>query len=133
MTHFLRDPRTTQLDRAVEHVRAFVQMYPPSAIREATEKSPLSSTRTSLVGARPLVRLMSPVEVPDDTVPPLLTFTELESLHHRLVVAGREKDIRYLKWVCKAYEGALRVRRDAVMRAQTAQDEAESESARPQS
>ncbi|KAI0684051.1 hypothetical protein BC835DRAFT_671397 [Cytidiella melzeri] len=104
-----------QLDRAMEHVRAFVQAYPSSAIREAKEKSPLQSTRTSLLGARPLVRLISTVDVPDDTVPPLLTFTELEALHHRLVVTKRVADIKYLKWVCVSYEAALRARRDAAM------------------
>ncbi|KAI0092334.1 hypothetical protein BDY19DRAFT_884752 [Irpex rosettiformis] len=118
-----------ELDSALDHVRAFVEAYPPSAIREPMERSPLLSTRTSLVGGRPLVRLMNSAEVPDDTVPPLLTFTEIESLHHRLVVAGRVKDIKYLKWVCKSYEGALRARRDAAMRGQaTEADSAEAES-----
>lgn len=104
-------------------VRDFVKTYPPSAIRTTPERPSLLSTRTSLVGARPLVRLMSSAEVPDDTVPPLLTFREVEALHHRLVAARREKDIKYLKWVCKSYEGALRARRDAEMRAQPAKSE----------
>ncbi|KAI0733870.1 hypothetical protein BC629DRAFT_1571720 [Irpex lacteus] len=114
---------TRQLDRAMDLVRDFVNTYPPSAIRTTVERPSLLSTRTSLVGARPLVRLMSSAEVPDDTVPPLLTFTEVEALHHRLVATRREKDIKYLKWVCKSYEGALRARRDAVMRAQPAKGE----------
>ena len=33
-------------------------------------------------------------------------------LHHRLVAYGKGKDIAYIKWLCKAYEWALRVRRD---------------------
>jgi hypothetical protein len=106
-----------KFDRAIEHVKAFVQTYPPSAIRETKEKPLLLSTRTSLEGSRPLIRLMSTVEVPDDTVPPLLTFTELEVLHHRLVAAKRTSDIKYLKWVCMSYSAALRARRDAVMHA----------------
>lgn len=58
-------------------------------------------------------------EVPDDHVPPLLTFTDLDVLHHRLVAAGNMgRDIGYLKYICKAYEWALRVRRDETMTAQ---------------
>ena len=61
---------------------------------------------------------MSSADVPDDTVPPLLTFTELEVLHHRLVAANRTSDIKYLKWVCMSYNAALRARRDAAIHAQ---------------
>ena len=57
-------------------------------------------------------------EIPDDTVPPLLTFPELELLHQRLVAVNRAEDIKYLKWLCKAYESALRTRRDAMLRAE---------------
>ena len=47
-------------------------------------------------------------------------------MHHRLVVdesrgnggrKGRERDIGYVKYLCKAYEWALRVRRDEGVRA----------------
>ena len=70
-----------------------------------------------LEGARPLVRLASPVDIPDDTVPPLLVFTDLEVLHARLVRNGDRASIRYLKWLSKSYEGNLRRRRDATMAA----------------
>jgi hypothetical protein len=55
-------------------------------------------------------------EVPDDYVPPVLlqVFKDLEVLHHRLVAYGRVKDIAYIKWLTKAYEWALRVRRERV-------------------
>lgn len=56
--------------------------------------------------------MTSAVEVPDDGVPPLLTFRDFEVLHHRLVAHGRHKELGYLKWVAKAYEWMLRVRRD---------------------
>ncbi|KAF8884462.1 hypothetical protein BD779DRAFT_1612106 [Infundibulicybe gibba] len=69
------------LDRAVDHVKAFVAKYPPSSIRKSSPKPNLRSTRTALVGQRPLVRLTSSIEVPDDNVPPLLTFTDVEVLH----------------------------------------------------
>jgi hypothetical protein len=64
--------------------------------------------------------MTSTVEVPDDNVPPLLTFEDLEILHHRLVATGRRKEIGFLKYVCKAYEGALRARRDGTMKAEPA-------------
>ncbi|KAF9074462.1 hypothetical protein BDP27DRAFT_1287915 [Rhodocollybia butyracea] len=109
-----------RLDRAMVHLRSFVDRYPASSIRDQQTivKLAMRSTRTSLVGDRPLVRLTSPAEVPDSRVPPLLTWKDLEVLHHRLIIAGRrEKDIAYIKYVCKAYEWALRVRRDETMRA----------------
>ena len=67
----------------------------------------------TLEAPRPLVRLFTPVEVPDDTVPPLLSFPEVEILHHRLVMIGDTANIRYLKWVCMSYAGALKQRNEA--------------------
>jgi len=63
------------------------------------------------------VRLTSAVHVPDDTVPPLLTFSSLEILHHRLIAAGNKQALGYVKYVCKAYEYALRIRREETMKA----------------
>ncbi|THU93411.1 hypothetical protein K435DRAFT_725478 [Dendrothele bispora CBS 962.96] len=111
---------TDNLDRAMSHLRHFVSAYPPSSIRDpaAYTKSPLRATQTRLVGARPLVRLSTPIDVPDDLIPPLLTFADLRAVHQRLVIAGnRAKDIAYITYVCKAYEWALRVRRDERMKA----------------
>ena len=53
----------------------------------------------------------------DDTVPPLITFRDVELLHHRLVDEGMERDIKYVTWLCKAYEWALRIRRDEAIKA----------------
>jgi len=106
------------LDRSVGQVKVFAERYPPSSTRQPAPKLPLQSTRTVLHGPRPLVRMTSTTELPDDTVPPLLTFTDVEILHHRLVAAGRKDAIGYIKYVCKAYEGALRIRRDLTMRAE---------------
>ena len=90
-------------------------------------KPAFRSTRTSLTGARPLVRLFTDGDIPDDSVPPALTFAEIEVLHHKLVAAGPMKDTKrevgYLKWVCKAYEGALRRRREGVLRAKPEKEE----------
>jgi hypothetical protein len=108
---------TGNVDRALDIVRSFVERYPPPAVRVPAPKPAFRSTRTALVGARPLVRMTSSTEVPDDTVPPLLTFSDVEILHHRLVSERKLREIGYLKYVCKAYEGALRARRDTAMKA----------------
>ncbi|KAF5381887.1 hypothetical protein D9757_007554 [Collybiopsis confluens] len=111
---------TNNVDRALSHLEYFVQRYPASAIRDSGNivKLPMRSSRTSLVaGDRPLVRLTTQAEMPDWSVPPLMMWRDLEVLHHRLVASGRERDIAYVKYVCKSYEWALRVRRDETMRA----------------
>ncbi|OBZ74606.1 hypothetical protein A0H81_05466 [Grifola frondosa] len=84
--------------RAVEHLRSFIQCYPPGVVKAARAVD-------------------STVEIPDDTVPPFLTFPELEILHHRLVAESDRAGIRFLKWVCMSYEGALRRRRDDTLHA----------------
>ena len=101
-------------------VRAFVAAYPPTAVRTPAERPPFRSTRTNLIAARPLVRVFNPAEIPDDAVPPLLAFAELEVLHHRLIAAvpcANPADVRYLGWVCRAYEGSLRKRREQALQA----------------
>lgn len=80
----------------MSHLQSFVKRYPASAIREphSIVKLSMCATRTSLVADGPLVRLTSMTEVPELDVPPLLTWKDLEVLHHRLVAAGRrDKDI----------------------------------------
>ncbi|KAJ3789061.1 hypothetical protein GGU10DRAFT_305939 [Lentinula aff. detonsa] len=123
---------TNNLDQAQSHLRTFVARYPPSAVRHPSpawnhsttlsiSKPAFRSTRTSLVGTRPLVRLTSPLHLPCGKIPPVLVWRDLEVLHHRIVAFSelrkrREKDLAYIKWVCKSYEWALRVRRDEAMR-----------------
>ncbi|EIN05304.1 hypothetical protein PUNSTDRAFT_122546 [Punctularia strigosozonata HHB-11173 SS5] len=104
-----------ELDRATEMVRHFATVYPPERVKQPSPLAAPRSARTMLYANRPLVRLVSAPEIPDDHVPPLLTFADLEILHHRLVAAGRIAEVGYIKWVSKAYEGALRRRRDATM------------------
>lgn len=106
-----------KLERALDHIKAFAARYPPAHLFERTTKASFRSTRTVLDGARPLVRLMTTSEVPDDGVPPLLMFRDLELLHHRLVAASNTPGIAYIKYLSKAYEWALRGRRDAAMKA----------------
>ncbi|KAH6912093.1 hypothetical protein BKA70DRAFT_825447 [Coprinopsis sp. MPI-PUGE-AT-0042] len=101
-----------ELDRALDIVRAFADRYRPQAVRTPPPKPFMRSTRTVLSASKPLVRMTGATDVPDDFVPPLMTFKDVEVLHHRLVAYSRTKDIGYLTWLCKAYEWALRVRRD---------------------
>ncbi|KAJ6554578.1 hypothetical protein B0H19DRAFT_995031 [Mycena capillaripes] len=115
-----------QLQRALDHIKAFAHRYPPSHLYERRSKAGFRSTRTALVGVRPLVRLTAPNEVPDDTVPPLLLFNDLEILHHRLVAASMRQGIGYVKYISKAYEWALRGRRDAAMKARPERSSAQS-------
>ena len=107
----------------MQHLKAFAAQYPPNDVRTPTPKPIFRSTRTSLMGSRPLVRMTSETEVPDDHVPPLMMFRDLRVLHNRLIDEGRTKDINYLTWLCKAYEWALRVRRDAAVKAEVPEDE----------
>ena len=103
----------------MQHLKAFAAQYPPNDIRTPTPKTILRSTRTSLVGSRPLVRMTTETDVPDDHVPPLMMFRDISILHHRLLdEEGRTKDIKYVTWLCKAYEWALRIRRDAGVKAE---------------
>jgi hypothetical protein len=97
---------------ALAHLRVFAARYPPSSLRTPPPKPFLRSTRTSLVSSRPLVRLSSPIEVPDDAVPPFVAFEDLEFLHHKLVEIGDVKGLGYIKFLSKSYEWALRVRKD---------------------
>ncbi|KAI0717675.1 hypothetical protein C8T65DRAFT_766373 [Cerioporus squamosus] len=102
---------------AVQLVRRFVERYPPDTVKHANPKLAFRSTRTVLQAPRPVVRLISPTEVPDDTVPPLLSFPEVEVLHHKLVARGDKENIGYLKYVCMSYSGALMRRKEATLHA----------------
>jgi hypothetical protein len=107
------------LDGALACLRAFVARYPPHTVRATSlpiAEQRLREMRVMLADrGRPLVRLTTPLDVQDDCVPPLLVFVDVEALHHRLVAAGDLRGIAYVKWVCKAYEGALRRRREAAL------------------
>ncbi|KAG1733492.1 hypothetical protein EDB19DRAFT_1730423 [Suillus lakei] len=127
----------SNVDRAIALVRTFMSRYPPTALLPPSPQSivysdvtnkrtitlfakpPILSTRTVLTNPsstpRPLVRLTSAIGPPDERVPPLLSFADVELLHARLVEQGRGKEVGFLKWACKAYEGALRTRREAVL------------------
>lgn len=76
----------------------------------------MRSGRTQLFAHKPIVRLTTATEVPDDRVPPLLTFTDLAVLHQRLVQERRENDIAFLKYVCVSYECGLKKRRERALK-----------------
>ncbi|TDL26915.1 hypothetical protein BD410DRAFT_763106 [Rickenella mellea] len=105
------------VDEALQLVRQFERTYPPHRVKTPTPKPEMRSTRAVLFAARPLIRFTSSTDIPDDSVPPLLTFRDLEFLHQRLVLYGRTADLAYLKYISKAYEGALRRRRDRSIQA----------------
>ena len=111
----------------MHHLKAFATRYPPKHIRTPTPKTNLRSTRTALEGSRPLVRMTSETEVPDDHVPPLIVFRDVSVLHLRLTDEGRVEDIKYVTWMCKSYEWALRVRKDAATKAKVSDVEEEEE------
>ena len=125
-------------------------MYPPNALLTppTATKPPLRSTRTilsnsdqnakslaiprlptasilSAIGGRPLVRLTSDTEVVDDSVPPFLSFKDVELLHHRLIVAKRPADVKYLTWLLKSYSGSLRRRRERTLQQGVARSSSE--------
>ena len=129
----------------MERVRLFAQTFPPKALLTlpTSTKPPLRSTRTTLstsdqgaetptiptpsassilsnilsnIGGRPLVRLTSDTELVDDSVPPFLTFKDVEFLHHRLIAENRLADVKYLTWLLKSYSGLLRRRREGTLR-----------------
>ena len=111
--YFLSASSLHDLDRGMKLVRAFEARFPPKSVSTSPSKPDMRSSRTLLYANRPIVRLTAPTEVVDDSVPPMLTFRDLEPLHARLVRQGwlRQKEIGYLKYVAKAYEGHLRKRR----------------------
>ena len=133
-------PRLSLLDRAMERVKLFAQTFPPNALLTlpTLTKPPLRSTHTILstpnqgtktpaiptpsassilsnIGGRPLVRLTSDAELVDDSVPPFLTFKDVEFLHHRLIAENRLADAKYLTWLLKSYSGSLRRRRERTL------------------
>ncbi|KAK0189676.1 hypothetical protein F5146DRAFT_1051997 [Armillaria mellea] len=114
---------TKNLDKALDQLRVFVAKYPPSALRHQPAKPGMRSAKTVLTGSRPLVRMTSAAEVPDSHVPPFVMFKDVDVLHNRLVASGNIEGIAYVKYVCKAYEWALRVRRDEALKAKPVDNE----------
>jgi hypothetical protein len=98
-------------------VREFQERYPPDVISENLNPDlQMIISKPGLEGPRPLVRFSERGLVIDDSVPPALTFTDIEILHHRLTTAEpgggpRKRDLDYLTWLTRAYAGRLKDRR----------------------
>ncbi|KAI5986023.1 hypothetical protein EDC04DRAFT_2826576 [Pisolithus marmoratus] len=95
-----------------------VALTNPKRIQPSVSSSlpPTLTTTPSHSMAKPLVRLTSAVGPKDDRVPPIIGFSDVELLHHRLVALRRKKDVGYIKWVCEAYKGLLKKRRERVLK-----------------
>jgi hypothetical protein len=103
--------RNDKIDDAMRQVKNFAAKYPPENVLPPSTKPTFRETKTALVGGRPLVRMTAANEVPDDNVPPMLLFHDLEHLHHKLLEEGRTVDMGYIGWLCRTYAGNLRFRR----------------------
>ncbi|KZT37148.1 hypothetical protein SISSUDRAFT_1048902 [Sistotremastrum suecicum HHB10207 ss-3] len=104
---------------AMELVETFTRMYPPKDVAEPfAPKEPIDSNRVLLEGLRPLVRFSSITEIGDDTVPPMLTFRDVEVLHHRFVIEEDEKALGRLTYHCRSYQGAIRARKARTLKTQ---------------
>lgn len=55
--------------------------------------------------------MAAPHEIGDDTIPPMLSFRDVEVLHLRLVAKEDVKAIRSLGYVIESYQGSLRMRK----------------------
>ncbi|KAI6009658.1 hypothetical protein EDC04DRAFT_3122743 [Pisolithus marmoratus] len=104
------------VDGALSLLRTFVDRYPPKALSVSSSLPSTLTTTPSHSMAKPLVRLTSAVGPKDDRVPPIIGFSDVELLHHRLVALRRTKDVGYVKWVCEAYKGLLKKRRERVLK-----------------
>lgn len=102
---------------ALSLVEKFTELYPPNEIAKPfAPKDPADSNRVLLEGPRPLVRLSSVIEIGDDTVPPMLTFRDVEVLHHRFVVEEDEKALAKLTYHVRSYQGAIRSRKASTLK-----------------
>jgi len=55
--------------------------------------------------------MADPTSNPEADVPPYLIWKDVDVLHQRLVREERLKEVGWVKWVCKSYEGSLKKRR----------------------
>ncbi|KAG8835931.1 hypothetical protein FRC17_000016 [Serendipita sp. 399] len=103
--------RAGDIDAALSLVRNFHQKFPPEAPREHLCPDLPVDSLVSLSGERTLIKVVERATIDDDTVPPVLVFTDVRSLHQALVQAQRAKDIDYLTYLLHAYAGHVRDRR----------------------
>ena len=103
------------LNDGLSLVREFTHKYPPSALLPLPSSPSSSDPKNELQ-----VHLTTPSSTPDDTIPPFLTFRDLQVLHERLTRGAgvhpmRKAQLGFLTYISKAYEGALVKRRAAAL------------------
>ncbi|KAG8788721.1 hypothetical protein FRC19_003919 [Serendipita sp. 401] len=103
--------RAGELDSAMALVRLFHQKFPPEAARKHLCPDIPTNSLVSLSGERTLIKVIERATIDDDTVPPILVFSDMSSLHQALVQVQRAKDIDYLTFLLHAYAGYVRDRR----------------------
>ncbi|KIM29206.1 hypothetical protein M408DRAFT_23013 [Serendipita vermifera MAFF 305830] len=103
--------KANTLDDAMALVRRFEEIYPPSDAKANLSPEMPTESRVVLAGARTLVRTNPRGLIDDDSVPPILAFTDVATLHKALLHAQRSEDVGYLTYLLHAYAGGVRDRR----------------------
>jgi hypothetical protein len=70
-----------------------------------------TTNRVALEGPRTLVKVIPRGLVDDDSVPPILVFTDVAPLHNALLQKKRTQELGYLTYLLHAYAGGVRDRR----------------------
>lgn len=70
-----------------------------------------TESSVALAGPRTLIKMSQRSLVDDDSVPPILVFTDVATLHNSLVRKERVDDVGYLTWLLHTYAGGVRDRR----------------------
>lgn len=89
------------VELGLQRLRDFVELYPPQQI--------LDNYAPHL--NRLKVRMMEPSRVAEANVPPLLMFSDIETLHHQCKLAENWDGVNYIKKVATKYEYTLAQRR----------------------
>lgn len=103
--------RYGDVDGAVQLLKQFERLYPPSTTKTNLDPHMPLETKISLEGPRTLIKVVERGKIDDDTIPPVLVFTDIVALHKRLARDQRTKDINYLTYLLHAYAGNVRDRR----------------------
>lgn len=93
---------STPISEPLSILARFHTLFPPSAILRTYTPTPVTPFQ---------IRMTDPTATPESDIPPVLLWNDMNVVHQRLAREGRWKDIKWLTWVCKSYEVALRRRR----------------------
>lgn len=92
-------------------VHQFEERFPASDAKANLSPDMPVESRVALAGPRTLIKANPRGLVDDDSVPPILVFTDVAALHKALLQARRTKDIGYLTYLLHSYAGGVRDRR----------------------